>query len=115
MVAHAAGAFVPDAPGRGTTPARWAAVQWNFAGPAGVNAPDAWGHLIAAGRPGGQGVKVAVLDTGVAYRRFGRTPASPDLAGTRFVAGHDFVGDDAFSKNRNAAGTQYSSKIAEAP
>jgi len=114
VVARAAQAFVPDDPGRGTTPGRWAAVQWNFAGPAGVNAPDAWGHLIAARRPGGQGVKVAVLDTGVAYRRFGRTPASPDLAGTRFVAGHDFVGDDAFANDRNGHGTHVASTIAEA-
>ena len=86
-VAHTSGAYMPDDPGRGTTPGRWAAVQWNFAGPAGVDAPDAWGHLIAAGHPGGQGVKIAVLDTGVAYRQFGKTPASPDLAGTRFVQG----------------------------
>src|SRR3954453_7310699 len=114
MVAHAAGAFVPDAPGRGTTPARWAAVQWNFAGPAGVNAPDAWGHLIAAGRPGGEGVKIAVLDTGVAYRRFGRTPASPDLAATHVIAGYDFVGHDPFANDRNGHGTHVASTIAEA-
>jgi len=88
-------------------------VQWNFAGPAGVNAPDAWGHLIAAGRPGGQGVKVAVLDTGVAYRPFGRTPADPDLAGTKVVAGHDFVGDDAYANDRNGHGTHVASTIAE--
>jgi serine protease len=114
VVAHAADAYVPDDPGRGVTPGRWAAVQWNFAGPAGVNAPDAWGHLIAAGHPGAQGVKIAVLDTGVAYRRFGKTPASPDLAGTRFIAGHDFVGDDAYANDRNGHGTHVASTIAEA-
>ena len=81
VVARAAGAYLPNDPGRGTTAGRWAAVQWNFAGPAGINAPDAWGHLIAAGRPGAKGVKIAVLDTGVAYRQFGKTPADPDLAG----------------------------------
>jgi serine protease len=114
VVAHAAAAYVPDDPGRGTTAGRWAAVQWNFAGPAGVNAPDAWGHLIAAGHPGGQGVKVAVLDTGVAYRTFGKTPASPDLAGTRFLAGHDFVGEDPYANDRNGHGTHVASTIAEA-
>jgi serine protease len=113
VVAHAAQAFWPQDPGRGTTPGRWAAVQWNFAGPAGVNAPDAWGHLIAAGRPGGQGVKVAVLDTGVAYRRFGKTPADPDLAGTKVIAGHDFVGDDPYANDRNGHGTHVASTIAE--
>jgi len=113
VVAHAADAYLPDDPGRGSTAGRWAAVQWNFAGPAGVNAPDAWGHLIAAGHPGGRGVKVAVLDTGVAYRQFGRTPASPDLASTRFVAGYDFVGDDRFANDRNGHGTHVASTIAE--
>jgi serine protease len=112
-VAHAADAYLPDDPGRGTTAGRWAAVQWNFAGPAGVNAPDAWGHLIADGRPGGKGVKVAVLDTGVAYRAFGKTPADPDLVGTHFVAGYDFVGDDPFANDRNGHGTHVASTIAE--
>jgi serine protease len=112
VVARSAGAFIPNDPGRGTTPGRWAAVQWNFAGPAGINAPDAWGNLIAAGRPGGAGVKIAVLDTGVAYRPFGPTPAVPDLAGTRFVAGHDFIGRDAFADDRNGHGTHVASTIA---
>ncbi|MDX6731773.1 MAG: serine protease [Baekduia sp.] len=114
VVAHAAGAFLPNDPGSGTTPGGWADVQWNFAGPAGVNAPTAWGHLIAAGRPGGAGVTVAVLDTGVAYRRFNRTPQSPDLVGTRVVAGHDFVGDDPYANDRNGHGTHVASTIAEA-
>jgi serine protease len=113
VVARAAGAFLPDDPGRGTAAGHWAAVQWNFAGPAGINAPDAWGHLIAAGRPGAKGVKVAVLDTGVAYRQFGKTPADPDLAGAHFVAGYDFVGDDPFANDRNGHGTHVASTIAE--
>jgi serine protease len=113
VVARAAGAFLPNDPGRGTTAGRWAAVQWNFAGPAGINAPDAWGHLIAADRPGAKGVKIAVLDTGVAYRQFGKTPTDPDLAGARFVAGYDFVGDDPFANDRNGHGTHVASTIAE--
>jgi serine protease len=114
VVAHAADAFVPNDPGRGTTAGDWQQVQWNFIGPASVNAPEAWGHLIAAGRPGGAGVTVAVLDTGVAYRRFRRTPRSPDLVGTRFVAGYDFVGDDPYANDRNGHGTHVASTIAEA-
>jgi serine protease len=113
-IAHTSAAYLPNDPGRGTTPGRWAAVQWNFAGPAGVNAPDAWGHLIAAGHPGAQGVKIAVLDTGVAYRAFGKTPASPDLVGTRFIKGYDFVGGDPYANDRNGHGTHVASTIAEA-
>jgi serine protease len=113
VVAHTAAAYLPDDPGRGLKAGRWAAVQWNFTGPNGVDAPDAWAHLIAAGRPGGKGVKVAVLDTGVAYREFGKTPADPDLAGTRFVAGRDFIGHDDYANDRNGHGTHVTSTIAE--
>jgi len=114
VVARSSAAYLPDDPGRGTKPGRWAAVQWNFTGPAGVNAPDAWAHLIADGRPGGKGVKVAVLDTGVAYRQFGRTPASPDLAQTHVISGYDFIGHDQYANDRNGHGTHVASTIAEA-
>jgi serine protease len=113
-VAHASEAFIPNDPGRGSTPAAWGETQWNFAGPASINAPDAWGNLIAVGRPGAAGVKIAVLDTGVAYRRFGKISPSPDLAGTRFAAGWDFVGHDQYSNDRNGHGTHVASTIAEA-
>lgn len=112
-IAHTSAAFLPNDPGRGVKPGRWAAVQWNFTGPAGVNAPDAWGHLIDAGRPGGQGVKIAVLDTGIAYRAFGKTPASPDLDETHFIKGYDFVGHDPYANDRNGHGTHVASTIAE--
>lgn len=112
-IARTTAAYLPDDPGRGVKPGRWAAVQWNFTGPAGVNAPDAWGHLIAAGHPGAKGVKIAVLDTGVAYRAFDKTPASPDLAGTRFIKGYDFVGHDPYANDRNGHGTHVASTIAE--
>jgi len=117
VIAHAsaypAPPFLPNDPGKGTTPGGWASLQWNFAGPASVNAPQAWGNLIAAGRPGGRGVKIAVLDTGIAYRRFGETPADPDLAGTRFVRGYDFIQHDPYANDRNGHGTHVASTIAE--
>src|SRR5256885_2250724 len=49
-IAHAS-AFVPDDPGDGT-PGGWEALQWNFLPFVGVDAPDAWQHLIDVGRPG---------------------------------------------------------------
>jgi serine protease len=111
--AHAAG-FVPNDPGRGTTPSGWAAVQWNFSGPFSVNAPDAWANAINAGAPGGRGVTVAVLDTGVAYSKRGTFRKSPDLVMRHFVKGHDFVSHDNYANDRNGHGTHVASTIAEA-
>ena len=65
--ARAAVPFTPDDAGRVGQPAGWAQLQWNFVGPYGVDASDAWGNLIAAGAAGGASVTVAVLDTGVAF------------------------------------------------
>jgi len=111
--AHAA-AFVPNDPGRGTVPAGWTAVQWNFVGPYSINAPDAWQHAIDAGAPGGRGVTVAVLDTGVAYSRRGTFRKSPDLVKRHFIKGYDFVSRDNYANDRNGHGTHVASTIAEA-
>jgi serine protease len=113
-VAHAAGVFVPD--DRGNTHQRggWEKLQWNFLAGAGVNAPTAWGNLIAAGHPGGAGVTVAVLDTGIAYRNWGRYRESPDFTGTRFVAPYDFVAHNRYPLDREGHGTFIAGTIAEA-
>src|SRR6266545_1921419 len=74
-VAHAVQAsFVPNDPGDGSG---WQAMQWNFLPGTGVNAPGAWENLISDGKPGGKGVVVAVLDSGVAYENRGRYRRSP--------------------------------------
>jgi len=112
-LAHAS-AFVPDDPGSGATPGGWKDTQWNFVGPYGVDALGAWRHLIAKGRPGGVGVTVAVLDTGVAYRTSGSDRKSPDLRPARFVRGYDFVDGDDRPTDRNGHGTHVASTIAEA-
>jgi serine protease len=107
-------AVYPNDPGRGG-PGGWANLQWNFASPVGVGAPDAWQNALNAGAPGGAGVIVAVLDTGVAYRnsRDGKFWKSPDLSRKRFVRGRDFVRRNAYPYDRNGHGTFVAGLIAQ--
>ena len=86
-------------------------LQWNLGGPVGINMPEAWGLARRAGRPGGRGAVVAVLDTGVAYQRFGRFRRAPDLR--RFVPGHDFVAGDRHPNDQNGHGTHVAGTIAQ--
>jgi serine protease len=94
----------PDDPGFG--------LQWNFSGPFGVNMPEAWARARTRGAPGGRGAVVAVLDTGVAYRRLGPFRRAPDLRS--FAAGYDFVEADRYPLDLNGHGTHVSGTIAEA-
>jgi serine protease len=112
-VAHASG-VIPNDPGRAKVPGGWQKIQWNFSGPFGVNAPDAWANVAAAGRPGGRGVVVAVLDTGVAYANHGRHRRSPDLKRSTFVRGYDFISHDSRPDDPEGHGTHVASTIAEA-
>jgi serine protease len=105
--------YVPNDPGPSKTPGGWQQTQWNFLAETGVGAPAAWDHLIAAGRPGGRGVTVAVLDTGVAYSNRGRFRRSPDFTPGRFVQGYDFVGRDAYPNDENGHGTHVAGTIGE--
>ena len=102
-VAHA-GAFQPNDPGF--------PLQWNFWGPFGINVPEAWSLARLRKAPGGRGVVVAVLDTGVAYRNVRRYRRAPDL--DSFVRGHDFVDDDRLPLDVNGHGTHVAGTIAEA-
>jgi serine protease len=105
--------YIPNDPGRAAVPGGWQQIQWNFAGPFGINAPAAWDNVARAGRLGGTGVTVAVLDTGVAYSDQGRITRSPDLRGNRFVPGYDFVERDRKPHDENGHGTHVASTIAE--
>jgi hypothetical protein len=107
-------AFYPDDPGTSGISGGWQQLQWNFDGRYGVNAPQAWGNLNADGRPGGAGVTVAVLDTGVAYADHGRYMRSPDFTASEFVAGYDFISNSPYPEDRNGHGTQVAGTIAEA-
>ncbi len=115
--AHEAGGLIPNdtgIPGQGGAPGDWAPAQWNFTGPFGVQAPQAWANVAADGAPGGRGVVVAVLDTGVAYANRGRFRRSPDFSRWGFSRGYDFVDHTPYPNDRNGHGTFVAGTIAEA-
>jgi serine protease len=115
-LAHIATAtpWIPNDPGRVHQAEGWEKTQWNFLSGSGVDAPAAWANLIADGHPGGRGAVVAVLDTGVAYRNWGKFTESPDFGGTRFIDPYDFVAHNAFPLDREGHGTFVTGEIAEA-
>jgi serine protease len=121
---------VPNDPGpiAGTPgpPGGWVSKQWNFLpwegevapllpiSPGGIDAIGAWENLTAVGRPGAQGVTVAVLDTGIAYRTLSpQFQRSPDFASGQFVKGYDFVDHDTLPLDENGHGTHVAGTIAE--
>jgi serine protease len=120
-------AYFPPDPGAARVAGGWQQLQWNFLAETGVNAPDAWQRMIDVRRPGGAGVVVAVLDTGVAYSDRGRCPRSavstsrrtvtcrrsPDFRRGDFVAGYDFVDDDPHPNDENGHGTHVAGTIGE--
>jgi serine protease len=115
--AHEAGGLIPNdtgIPGMGGAIGDWQTAQWNFTGPFGVRAPQAWANVAADGAPGGRGVVVAVLDTGVAYMNRGRYRRSPDFSRWGFAQGYDFVDHTHYPNDRNGHGTFVAGTIAEA-
>jgi serine protease len=109
-----------------TTAGDWAFKQWNFlspdasaltglpTSPGGIDAIDAWRHLEEAGRPGAEGVIVAILDTGIAYRDLGsHFLRSPDFTAAQFVPGYDFLVGDRLPLDRNGHGTHVAGTIGE--
>jgi serine protease len=121
---------IPNDPGPITgppgPPGGWVAKQWNFLpwegeetpllprSPGGIDAPGAWANLSTVGRPGAQGITVAVLDTGIAYRPKGaHFLRSPDFASGQFVKGYDFVDRDQLPLDENGHGTHVAGSIGE--
>jgi serine protease len=124
------GSVIPNDPGPISgppgPPGGWVSLQWNFlpwegtptallpVSPGGIDAVGAWQNLTAAGRRGAQGITVAVLDTGIAYRddlpHFLR---SPDFSSGQFANGYDFVDNDSLPLDENGHGTHVAGTIAE--
>jgi serine protease len=105
--------IIPRDPGNTGVAGGWQELQWNFLAGVGVNAPDAWQHLVDVRRPGGRGTVVAVLDTGVAYATRRRFRKSNDFSHGDFVRGYDFVDEDKFPHDENGHGTHVASTIGE--
>ena len=88
-------------------------LQWNFSNPidTDINLPEA--RAVSTG----QGVVVAVIDTGIAYENYTqlrtRYYLAPDFASTCFVAGYDFVNNDSHANDDESHGTHVAGTIAQ--
>lgn len=93
---------------QGTPNDQYFSYQWHLgAGPGGVHAEAAWDVT------NGSGVTIAIIDTGVAYENYGGYDRAPDLAGTSFVRGYDFVNNDTHANDDNGHGTHIAGTIAQ--
>jgi serine protease len=89
--------FVPDDP-------LYESKQWHLKR---VGAETAWGYTC------GQGVTVAVIDTGVACFDKGPFMKGTDLAGTRCAGGWNFVDDNGEAADDHGHGTHVAGTIAQ--
>ncbi|MBN1551133.1 peptidase S8, partial [bacterium] len=81
-------------------------LQWHF--PL-IKAPEAW-DLTGGGK---NEVVVAILDSGIAYEDYGEYAQAPDLAGTAFAKGYDFINDDNHANDDEGHGTHVSGTVAQ--
>ena len=108
----ATASLAPYDRGSSGPPGGWEADQWSFLGkPGGIRVTGAWDRLASRGAPGGRGVVVAVVDTGVAYASDGGDDL-PDFDSREFVPGIDIVGGDSSPEDANGHGTHVGGTIA---
>src|SRR5215207_10974886 len=88
-------------------------LQWNFYSTYGINVVEAWSLALGRGAPGGRGAVVALLDSGVAFERYGRYRRAPDLRRSTFVRPYDFVGKDHHPNDVYGHGTHVAGTIAQ--
>ena len=117
-------------PGRRGKWGGWRSKQWNFLpclslchsslpsgrpqSRGGANVIRAWQNMRRAGRAGANGVKVAVIDSGIAYRKLGkRFRRNPDLGPNRFLPGYDFVDNDRLPLDEYGHGTHIALTVGE--
>jgi len=83
--------------------------QWHLRNPdyPGIQMKTAWDNST------GDGVLVAILDTGIAYENYGPFMQAPDLAQTQFVSGYDCVDDDAHPNDEHGHGTHVAGTVAQ--
>ena len=89
---------------------RYYSYQWHLDNSehSGIEMEDAWN--ISQGK----GAVVAIIDTGVAYRNYRNIyQKAPDLSGTCFVPGYDFVNNDRYPDDDNRHGTYIAGIIAQ--
>lgn len=84
--------------------------QWNFgtAENAGIEMEKAWNLSTGASR-----IVVAIIDTGIAYENYSTYAIAPDLSGTAFVQGYDYVNNDAHPNDDNSHGTHVAGTVAQ--
>jgi len=81
--------------------------QWHFNLSGGINAGEAWDISL------GDGVVVAIVDTGIAYETYSKFCKATDLASTCFVSGYNFVNNTTHANDDNGHGTHVAGTVAQ--